>query len=105
MRAPGPRQRSPSAHALEADAVLAGDEKGVVAGVTPGLSLHMTCVWVGDVGPPLLTRRALGKHGAEDALDLGEAQFEFVLTLATQMSAERVVCGRPPPCKMTENII
>lgn len=100
-----PSQADPSAYALEANTVLAGDEEGVVASVAPRLTLHLAGVWIGGVGPPLLSGCAFGEHGAEDALDLGEGQFEFVLTLATQMTRQGIVCGRPPPCKTTENMI
>ncbi|NQE62382.1 hypothetical protein E1H18_2638 [Caulobacter sp. RHG1] len=91
-----PGQAGSSAHASEADTLLSSDEKGVIAGAPPGLALYMARVRVGGVRPPLLTGRALGKHGAENALDLGEGQFEFVFTLAAQMTRQGIVLGHSP---------
>lgn len=91
-----PSQAALSAHALEADTVLTRNEKGIIAGVAPGLPLHLARVGISGVRPPLLPGSALGKHGAEDALDLGEGQLEFVLTLATQMTRQGIVLGHSP---------
>jgi hypothetical protein len=50
------------------------------------------------------------EHGAQDALDLYETQFEFGVPLATQMSAQGIVLGhstnmteRPGPVESTPN--
>lgn len=91
-----PDQVASSAHALEADTVLARDEKSVIAGVAPGLPLYLARVGIGGVRPPLLTARALGKHGAEDQFDLSEAQFEFIVRLAAKMTRKRIVLGHSP---------
>jgi hypothetical protein len=66
-------------------------EESVVARFPPSLALDVGRIWVGDVRPPLRSRRAFREHGADDPLNVAKAHLIFSRPLAAKVSGERIV--------------
>lgn len=90
-----------SRFALEPDSFPPSDQESIIASLSPSVPLNVSRVRIGDIRPPLRSRRTVREHASDDPLNLRECEFEVGRALAFQVVAEGIVFCHL--CKMPEN--